>query len=108
CVPVPSYYPTDPDPIRFAPDLPSAFTAPRCAVQPTPAIPVLAPSSSSSATKTTSLEYHLGRMVAGMASALGLALAERRAGFAISRTTKRRAGELLAELYQLSVRPKTF
>jgi len=40
-------------------------------------------------------------MVAGMASALGLALAERRAGFAISRTTKRRAGELLAELYQL-------
>jgi len=40
-------------------------------------------------------------MVAGMASALGLALAERRAGFAVTSTTKRRAGELLAELYHL-------
>ena len=40
-------------------------------------------------------------MVAGMASALGLALAERRSGGVLTSETKRRAGELLAELYCL-------
>ena len=72
-------------------------------MQPTPVIPDLAPSSSSSAAKPASLErhLHLGRMVAGMASALGLALAERRTGGVLTSETKRRAGELLAELYCL-------
>jgi hypothetical protein len=47
------------------------------------------------------LERHVGQLVAGVASAIALGLAERARGGALTSGTKWQAGELLAELFKL-------
>jgi hypothetical protein len=69
-------------------------------VQPTAADTIHAPARSTSTTPANTIEHYVGRLVAGAAATLLEALAERSDG-GLTRATRTRGGDRLAELYGL-------
>jgi len=87
--------------VRLADILPAApLPIESAAVQPAPAINLLAPAPSTTKATANTLERHVGALVAAAGMAIAAALEERRHG-ALSPTTRQRGGDLICELVRL-------